>query len=126
MIRTVATTAAVRVSLGLSVPFNLLAAYAFALPDSALGTLIGMPADVPQLYALTLAFLIGQFGCTYAWLAAQACPHRPLVAFSAIGKSGVFLIVLLLWLSGAASGRLVLIACGDLLLALLWLRWLLV
>lgn len=124
MTRTVATTAAVRVALGLSVPFNLLAAYAFAVPDSALGTLIGLPADVPRLYALVLAFLIGQFGCTYVWLAAQAHPHRPLVAFSAIGKTGVFLIVLLLWIGGAANGTLVLIACGDLLLALLWFRWL--
>lgn len=125
MTRTVATTAAVRVALWLSVPFNLLAAYAFAVPQSKLGILIGLPADVPRLYALVLAFLIAQFGCTYAWLASQTEPHRPLLAFSAIGKSGVFLIVLLLWFDGAANGALVLIGCGDLLLALLWFRWLL-
>ncbi len=124
MTRTVATTAAVRASLWLSVPFNLLAAYAFAAPASELGSRIGLPAEVPRLYALVLAFLIAQFGCTYAWLALQAEPHRPLVAFSAIGKTGVFLIVLLLWIGGMANGTLALIACGDLLLALLWFRWL--
>lgn len=125
MARTVATPAAVRAALWLSVPFNLLAAYALAVPASSLGSLIGLPADVPRLYALVLAFLIGQFGCTYAWLASQAELHRPLIAFSAIGKSGVFLIVLLLWIGGAAPGTLLLPACGDLLLALLWFRWLL-
>jgi hypothetical protein len=32
--------------------------------------------------------------------------------------------VLLLWIGGAANGTLALIACGDLLLALLWFLWL--
>ena len=109
----------------LSVPFNLVAAYAFAFPGSALGAFIGLPTDVPRWYALVLAFLVAQFGCTYAWLASHPHPHRPLVAYSAIGKSGVFVIALALWSTGAVSGRLLLAACGDLLLALVWFRWLL-
>ena len=58
------------------------------------------------------------------WRALQKHIDRPLLAFCAIGKSGVFGIVLLLWLAADLSGRLVLMATGDLALALIWFAWL--
>ena len=117
-------TAVVRITLWLSCPFNLIAAWLFVRPASVLGQFLGMPIDVPSLYSLVVGFLICEFGVTYAWLALQKHIHRPLLAFCAIGKSGVFAIVLLLWLSADISGRLVLLASGDLVLALIWFTWL--
>jgi hypothetical protein len=117
-------TTVVRATLWLSFPFNLLAAWLLARPASELGEFIGVPTQVPSLYSLALGFLICEFGVTYAWLALQQHINRPLLAFCAIGKSGVFVIVLLLWLSANVSGRLALMACGDLVLALIWFWWL--
>jgi hypothetical protein len=117
-------TAVVRITLWISCPFNLIAAWLFVRPASALGQFLGMPTEVPSLYSLVVGFLVCEFGVTYAWLALQRHIHRPLLAFCAIGKSGVFAIVLLLWLSADVAGRLVLMASGDLVLAFIWFSWL--
>jgi hypothetical protein len=113
-------TTVVRTTLWLSFPFNFVAAWMLMHPASELGQLLGMPTQVPSLYSLVVGFLVCEFGLTYAWLAMQKHVHRPLLAFCAIGKSGVFAIVLLLWLAADVSGRLVLMASGDLALALVW------
>jgi hypothetical protein len=117
-------TAVVRTTLWLSFPFNLVAAWILVRPASVLGQFVAMPTEVPSLYSLVVGFLVCEFGATYAWLAVQKHIHRPLLAFCAIGKSGVFAIVLLLWLSADVSGRLVLMASGDLALAVIWFWWL--
>jgi hypothetical protein len=41
----------VRGALWTSVPFNLVAAALFAFPGSAVGQLVGLPADVPRIYS---------------------------------------------------------------------------
>jgi hypothetical protein len=117
-------TSVVRATLWLSFPFNLVAAWVLVSPSSELGHFVGVPAQVPSLYSLVLGFLICEFGVTYAWLALQKHINRPLLVFCAIGKSGVFVIALLLWLTADVSGRLVLMASGDLMLALVWFSWL--
>lgn len=114
----------VRATLWLSFPFNFVAAWMLVHPASEFGQLLGMPAQVPSLYEWVVGFLVCEFGVTYAWLAIQRQIHRPLLAFCAIGKSGVFAIVLLLWLAADVSGRLVLMASGDLALAVIWFSWL--
>jgi hypothetical protein len=114
----------IRITLWLSFPFNLVAAGALAFPASALGQLMGLPGGAPRVYSALTGFLVGLFGLTYAWLARQAHIHRPLLAFSAIGKGGAFTIALILWSSGDASGRLLAASCGDLILAGLWFWWL--
>jgi len=118
-------TQLIRNSLWASAPFNMLAAYVLAFPSSALGRLVELPADVPLAYAALLSFMVLLFGAVYAWLASQPEIDRPLVAVAAIGKAGVFAIAVMLWLSDNGSGRMVLLACGDLGFASLWLSWLL-
>lgn len=115
----------IRATLWVSFPFNLVAAYILAFPSSALGQLVGLPATVPALYAALTAFLVTLFGVVYAWLASRPRIDRPLVSVSAIAKTGVFVIALVLWLGGHSSGRVVLLASGDLALACIWFRWLL-
>jgi uncharacterized membrane protein len=106
-----------------SAAFNVCGALAFAFPGT-LGQLMGLPAPVPALYCVLMALFVLLFGGSYAWLALQPQIVRPMVAFAAIGKSSVFLVILVFWLLGEAPFRGVLAASGDLAFALLFLRWL--
>ena len=114
-----------RLTLGLSCPFNLAAATVFAVPSSTIGRLVGLPPDVPVVYAVLVSFLVGLLGLAYGWLALQPHLDRPMVALGAIGKFGVFFIALALWLLDHVTGRLLVVASGDLVFASLWCRWLL-
>ncbi|HTE39204.1 MAG TPA: hypothetical protein VK629_00145 [Steroidobacteraceae bacterium] len=113
-----------RYTLWVSAAFNVFAALLFAFPASQLGQQIGLPADAPLIYRSMLTFLILLFGGSYAWLATQSVIHRPLLALSAIGKFGVFWIVLVLWLLGQATLRGFIAAIGDLVLSLCFAGWL--
>lgn len=117
--------ALVRATLWLSVPFNMLAAYALALPASLPGRLMGLPSPVPPLYAALTGLLVALFGLAYAWMATQPRIERALLGFAVAGKGSVFVAVLTLWLFERSAGSTVAVAIGDLLLAALWLRWLL-
>jgi len=107
-----------------SVPLNAAAALAFTFPAS-LGRIADLPLPVPPLYGALIGFFVLLFGGTYAWLALQPAIDRPMVALAAIGKAGVFALVLALWLAGAASGLFALLMTADLVLAALFARWLL-
>jgi hypothetical protein len=97
--------------------FNLLGAMLFAFPASYFGQFAGLPAEVPAAYRAMTALFVLLFGGAYLWLAQQAVIDRPLVMFGAIGKASAFMLIVILWLSGAAGGRGVMIASGDLVLA---------
>ena len=103
---------------------NLGAALMFAFPES-LGGLAGLPTPVPTVYSATLAVLVALFGATYAWLARQPVIDRPLVVFSALGKTSFVIVVLLCWLSGQVPFITLLTASGDLVFAGIFAWWLL-
>jgi hypothetical protein len=113
----------VRRALWASVFFNAGGALLFAFPET-IGSLVGLPAPVPRLYSVTLAFFVLLFGGTYLWLALQPRLDRPLVGFAAIGKAGFFVVALACWLAGEASGLGVVGAAGDLALASVFAWWL--
>jgi hypothetical protein len=104
--------------------FNMCGAFLFAFPESPLGQLVGLPVPVPGIYSAILAFLVALFGATYGWLATQPTIDRPMVAFFAVGKAGVFALVGAFWVAGAVPGPAVLVASGDLIFAVLFARWL--
>jgi hypothetical protein len=114
----------VRRALWSTAGFNVAGAYVFAFPSSVLGQLVGLPPVVPLLYRALFAFCVLLFGGTYAWLATQPTIDRALVAFSAIGKAGVFAVVFCLWLASEAQGRSVLVISGDLAFATVFAWWL--
>ena len=101
--------------------FNLLGALLFAFPASYFGQFAGLPAEVPGAYRALTAFFVLLFGGAYLWLAQRAVIDRVLLTFGAIGKASAFVLIFILWLTGAASGRGVLIASGDLILAALFI-----
>jgi hypothetical protein len=108
-----------------SVVFNFGGALLFAFPSSPLGQAAGLPTPVPPIYGALLAFFVLLFGGSYAWLALQPNIDRPLVALAAIGKGGVFGLIVVFWLRGEAPGGGVLAATGDLVLAGIFAWWLL-
>jgi hypothetical protein len=71
-----------------------------------------------------LAVFVMLFGIAYAWLARQRIIDRALVAFSALGKTSVFAVVLVFWILGDLPGRGVLAAVGDLVFAGIFVWWL--
>ena len=97
--------------------FNALGALLFAFPQLPPGRLAGLPAEVPGAYRAFVALFILLFGGAYAWLARSEHPDRPMVLFGAIGKTSAFVLVTLLWLTGAVRGAGVLFASGDLVFA---------
>jgi hypothetical protein len=102
---------------------NTGAAIIFAFPDS-LGQVAGMPTPVPHIYTTLLAVFVMLFGIVYAWLARQPVIDRPLVAFSALGKTAVFTAILLFSILGDLPGRSALAAIGDLIFAAIFAWWL--
>ena len=114
-----------RMALLASVPFNFLAAFSVAFPDSLTGQLMGLPEAVHPVYGFILAYLIALFGVVYGWLGVQESIYRPLVAFSAMGKAGVFFIMLALAVMGKASVMTAVFTIGDLLFAAIFTAWVL-
>lgn len=55
-----------------SFPFNMLAAYALALPASLPGRVNGLPSPVPPLYTALTGLLVALFGLAYAWMATRS------------------------------------------------------
>jgi len=113
-----------RRALWATVVFNVVGAIAFGFPEGPVGQLAGLPADVPLVYRVLMAFFVLMFGGTYAWLSRRPAIDRPLVAFCAIGKTGVFLIVVALWLGSQIAGRSVILFGGDLAFATIFAWWL--
>jgi hypothetical protein len=114
-----------RRALWISVVYNLGGAFLFAFPSSRLGQLAGLPSLVAPIYSTLLAFFVALFAGAYTWLARQPHIDRQLVALCAIGKAGAFAVILVYWLLGQGSGRGVLAATGDLVLAGIFASWLL-
>jgi len=114
----------IRSALWFSVAYNCGGAFLFAFPSSAPAQLAGFPAGVPAIYRALLAFFVVLFGGAYAWLARRPTIDRPLVALSAIGKAGVFAIILLFWVLGLIPCLGVLATTGDLVLAGIFAFWL--
>jgi hypothetical protein len=114
----------VRYSLWITFPFNLIAAYVFAMSASMPAQLAGLPQPVHPLYSLLCALFIALFGFMYVWLARQPTLNQPLLFFGAAGKASVFVLAACLWLSGEVTAQIVYVAAADLALALLWFSWL--
>lgn len=115
----------IRITLWLSVPFNVVAATALFLPASKLGRMMALPREAAALYTAMLGYFVLLFAGVYAWLASSAVINTELLGLGVIGKAGVFVIVFVLWRRGAGAWQGVLVASGDLAFALLWGAWLL-
>jgi hypothetical protein len=117
-------TQLLRFSLSAGVPFNIVAAALLAFPNTKLGQLLQLPANVPTVYSIMLGYLVFMFGCAYGWMALQETVNKPLLCFCAIGKCGVFVLAVILYGLSEAKLAMVLTSSGDLILGALWFYWL--
>ena len=117
-------TLVVRISLAVSAPFNVLAGIAFAHPAGIPGVWLGLPTDTHALYSMFAGYMIGLFGIAYAWMAFQPSIAKPLLMFGAVGKLGAVAIVAALFMAAQVPLSLLLLIAPDILLALLWLFYL--
>jgi len=104
--------------------FNVFGACLLGFPASSAGQLAGLPADVPLAYRALVTVFVLLFGGTYAWLAWQPQPNRPMVVLGTIGKVSVVVVVVALWLAAEASLNSVAVVAGDLVFALAFAYWL--
>lgn len=114
----------VRASLWVTAPFNFLAGYLFAVPNSAFAQVLQLPGSEVSLYTLMSGALIAMFGGCYIWLAMQERLHAPLLF---VGASGKLLAVLIAWATFLTGGLALLPAVlisGDLLFVGLWFYFL--
>jgi hypothetical protein len=105
-----------------SAAFNVGGAATFGFPASPLGQMAGLPGDVPVVYRAFVVLFVLLFAGAYAWLAAQPAIDRPMVVFSAIGKTAAVALVAALCVAGHAPARAVPAVGGDLVLAALFMR----
>ena len=113
-----------RRTFGVSVFYNLGGAFLLAWPSSPIGQMLGLPQSLPLLYCGVTALFIVLFAGAYAWLAVQSVIDRPLVVISMLGKASFFVLILGLWLLSEISGRMVLVASGDVVFAGIFAWWL--
>ena len=113
----------IRRSIWATVPYHFVGAWIFGVPKSWPGRLVGLP-PTPPIYAWNLGFLIALFGLAYAWMASQPKINRPMLAFSAVAKIGVFVVAAILAATGSIRFLLLLAVLGDLIFGSLWLAWL--
>lgn len=116
---------AVRISLWVTAPLNLVAGFTFAFPGSALGSVVELPHPTHGLYAALSGGMVALFGAVYFWLALQTEIHRPLLFLGAAGKSLAVLVALSLFANGQLPAVTTSLLCGDTAFALLWFSWLL-
>lgn len=114
----------IRITLWLTVIYNIIAATMLLFPTSALGQLVEMPVGAPPIYLVACGYFVILFGCAYAWMAMQDHVVRPLLWFSALAKTGAFVLVWSLWGLGHVSMLFAILIIGDAIFATKWFRWL--
>jgi len=85
--------------------------------------LIGIP-DAHPFYLWLATIWIGSFGALYVWVAVTARSERAFLIIAAIGKFGLFCLMLIFWLKGDFPIGAPLVATGDLISALIFSWWL--
>lgn len=103
---------------------NVGAAIAFLPPASAIRGLLGFPEGHP-LYLTTVSLFVLLFGLAYLGAAVTGRADRLFVMLSAAGKLSFVAIVTAFWLAGSVPLRAVVVASGDLVFGLLFVRCLL-
>jgi hypothetical protein len=103
---------------------NLGAAVLFLPPFGTLRTLAGFPEAAPAVYLATLAMFVALFGAGYLWVAVTGRVDPLFVGLSAAGKTAFVTLLVLFAAGGALPWRAPLMAGGDLVFAVLFVRWL--
>ena len=117
------TTERLRLTLWMSVVFNFGVALIALMPKTAVGQFFGLPSDLDPVFMVMTAWFIFVFGLAYAWIARQEEINKPLLMMGIVGKTGVFVLAVILLIRGDMNVPLFLAPCTDLVFASLWFWW---
>lgn len=108
----------------LAAAFNLAAVPIVVLGTRYAPALLGVdPTSASQrLYIDLFAWVIGCFGLGYGLAARDLSHHWPIVALGAFTKAGVVVVAFAYFFAGAAALPVVLLATGDALFAIAFVR----
>lgn len=94
------------------------------LQPSTLGAMAALPPAGSDFYRWMLTYFVVLFSATYAWLALAPTISRQIIALSAIGRAGAFLIALLCALRADIELMAFLVSAGGLAFAIYFFYWL--
>ena len=102
-----------------------LAAGLLFLPSAeGLRALAGLPPGAPPVYLATVMLFVLLFGAGYFWVGVTGRAEPLFVTLAAVGKIAFVTILVSFAAAGALSWRAPVVASGDLVFGLLFLRWL--
>jgi hypothetical protein len=113
----------IRATLAASFVFNLLAAYMLVFPASSLASLAGFTISTSPMHTALSALMVAALGGSYGWMALQENINIPMLTFGALTKGSAFMMFFVQWTFDAVTARLVLFAVVDIVLAWIWLNW---
>ncbi|HSW11207.1 MAG TPA: hypothetical protein VLI06_00100 [Solimonas sp.] len=115
-----------RLLFGTAAAFNFMVASGLLFLRDAMGALLAMePVTGSNILLANLAgALVGVFGYAYARVAQQPVRYRAYAELGTIGKLLVLPAAAIPWMQGVVGWQLPLLACGDLVYALLFWDWL--
>jgi hypothetical protein len=104
--------------------FNFTVAASLSFPSSPMWKLVGMipPQDTFFLHGFLL--MVAAFGCAYFWISREPENKEALIVVAIGGKLAVFALVTAHALAGSVSALMLAPAIGDLVFAVLFLRYL--
>ncbi len=103
---------------------NLAVAAAFLPAASRVRTMMGMPEGEQPFYLAMVTMFVALFGLGYLWAALAGRADRLFIAVAAVGKVSFFALLVCFWAAGALPVRAPVAGAADLLLGILFLRWL--
>jgi hypothetical protein len=113
-----------RTALYATAVMNLAAAISFLPGAAALRAQVGLPAEAPPVYLLTVALFVGLFGVGYFWAAYTARGERIFITMAALGKLGFFSLLVWYWMEGSLPLRAPVLGSADLVFSMLFFAWL--
>jgi hypothetical protein len=113
-----------RTAMLVTAAMNLLAAFLFLPGAESLRALAGMPPGAPPVYLATIMLFVLLFGAGYFWVGVTGRAEPLFVTLAAVGKIAFVTILVSFASAGTLSWRAPVVASGDLLFGLLFLRWL--
>jgi hypothetical protein len=102
--------------------FNALVVIGLLIPDSPAWALLGAAPPEQPIFLHLFLVMAAVFGAAYFWIGWDITGKAPLILVAALGKLSVFAVVIAHYVAGSVTLALPLLASGDLIFAVLFLR----
>ena len=112
-----------RIAMLATAVMNAGAALLFLPAAAPLRAFAGLPAEAPAVYLATVMLFVLLFGAGYLYVGLTGHADPLFVGLSAVGKLSFVTLLVGFALAGAVTWRAPMVAGGDLVFGVLFLRW---